>query len=588
MIKTLLFLLPLSAFGAAPVLFYTDLTSGPNTGGESNNGVNVCLFGRNFGSSRGTSTITLNGAAVAAYKSWQSGVAGGDRADDKACVQLGSGTSTGNFVLTTTGGTSNGLPFTVRSGNIYYVATTGSDSAAGTFAAPWLTLTHARDTMAAGGTVYAETGSYLTMDDGSGYSTCMLIRATGGSAGAPNAMLAYPGQTVNLGDTNNCTYTIRTQGSGEYYWVFADFAQIIGNQITFGTYGVHDWRIVGNANMTCPNGNGASGCLDMTGGLDGSEYNYYIYGNYINHAGTNLSPGSVTALYHGVYLSQQVHSVYFGWNTIAFIQGCRGLQQNVNDNNSTDRAGSYDLHIFDNVIHDTQCDGIVMTTINPSAGTVEVYENVIYNAGQGPANSDNTGAWFCINLQGYSNAGVTGESGSALVYSNTLYNCGSYSSPPYTGANGGLLWEDGNTSTKGMVLKNNIIYPVSFPTSTYFQYLWVYNNGGGTCTSSCSQVTGSNNLWYNDGSSPTNNVLTANVNSNPLLTNPGSAVFTLQSGSPAATGGATTSQTQDFIGVSLPQGANYPIGAYALPVGGLTPPVGLTANIAMTSGVTAR
>ncbi|MBC8453594.1 hypothetical protein H8D64_00895, partial [PVC group bacterium] len=42
----------------------------------------------------------------------------------------------------------------------YYVNTNGSDSANGSFAAPWLTIQHAVNNVSAGDTVYARSGLY--------------------------------------------------------------------------------------------------------------------------------------------------------------------------------------------------------------------------------------------------------------------------------------------------------------------------------------------------------------------------------------------------------------------------------------------
>ena len=56
----------LSAQGAAPVLLYSDLDSGPATSGQNGNGVFVCVYGENFGSS-GTLTI---GGAMATLNLW--------------------------------------------------------------------------------------------------------------------------------------------------------------------------------------------------------------------------------------------------------------------------------------------------------------------------------------------------------------------------------------------------------------------------------------------------------------------------------------------------------------------------------------
>ncbi len=49
------------AFAQGPAIFFTDLTSGPKTGGENNNGTIVTIYGKRFGATRGNSTVTVGG-----------------------------------------------------------------------------------------------------------------------------------------------------------------------------------------------------------------------------------------------------------------------------------------------------------------------------------------------------------------------------------------------------------------------------------------------------------------------------------------------------------------------------------------------
>src|SRR5664279_1832881 len=54
-----------------PLVLYTDLASGPNTGGENNRGMYLSVFGTNFGSSAGKGTSTkvfIGGVEVAEYR----------------------------------------------------------------------------------------------------------------------------------------------------------------------------------------------------------------------------------------------------------------------------------------------------------------------------------------------------------------------------------------------------------------------------------------------------------------------------------------------------------------------------------------
>ncbi|MGD0360677.1 MAG: IPT/TIG domain-containing protein, partial [Bryobacteraceae bacterium] len=55
------------SWGAVPHLFYTDVTSGPKSGGQNNAGAFVTLYGANFGAARGSSSVTIGGAPAASY-----------------------------------------------------------------------------------------------------------------------------------------------------------------------------------------------------------------------------------------------------------------------------------------------------------------------------------------------------------------------------------------------------------------------------------------------------------------------------------------------------------------------------------------
>src|SRR2546423_11214392 len=122
------FLSAVACAQTAPAIFYSDLDSGPNTGGQSNKGAFVTLYGKGFGATRGTSAVSIGTGAADNYPLWS---------DKKIVLQLGSAASSGNIVVNVSGaGTSNSVPFTVRSGSIYFVSTSGSDVNAGSFSSP--------------------------------------------------------------------------------------------------------------------------------------------------------------------------------------------------------------------------------------------------------------------------------------------------------------------------------------------------------------------------------------------------------------------------------------------------------------------
>jgi len=523
-----------------PVIFFTDLTSGPNSHGENVGGFSgayVTLYGNYFGSSQGSSKVTLNAANCLRVASW----GGAWQWYQKIVVQLGPNCSSGNFVVTANGVVSNPIPFAVRSGHIYFVSPEGKDGNNGSFASPWKTIPHAVQTAgaSAGNVIYVRNGVGQATDDGQGWRSALLLRSQWckGTISMPNALLAYPGAIVTLGTTAGPDSAIRgTDSSGgggacQGGWTFAGL-QLRGTYMSIGLNGQSstspssNWRIVGN-DMTCPHGTGATACFEASFSSD-----LKAYGNNVHDTG-EIGPPGASALYHGVYFSTDTNHVDFGWNTIANVRGCRGLQLH-----STDGYGLYDYNIHDNVIHDTQCDGIVLATTNPSQGQVSVFNNLIYNAGKGPNNPEHTGAWNCIYLAAYTKKGPAGR-GTIEVYGNTMYNCGSFASPPYRGSNNGVL-NDGGSDPVKIHLQNNIIYQLNSSTP-YFA------NGNPLPDG----VYGENNVMYGIGKPPSNTYVTGTINGNPQFVNPGTDFHLSSAASPANGAGRNSSPltTYDHDGV---------------------------------------
>src|ERR1700686_921762 len=80
----------LSAQPTPPRIFFSDLESGPNTGGQNNHGVWVTIWGKGLGAERGTSTVMVGGGAAAEYPVWT---------DSKITFQLGPAAKTGDIVV---------------------------------------------------------------------------------------------------------------------------------------------------------------------------------------------------------------------------------------------------------------------------------------------------------------------------------------------------------------------------------------------------------------------------------------------------------------------------------------------------------
>jgi len=509
---------------SAPVIFFSDLTSGPSDHGESVGGFSgayVTLYGNFFGSSQGSSTVTLNDRSCLRVVSWGTPW----QWYQKIVVQLGSACSSGNFAVTVHGLASNGLAFAINNGHIFFVSGKGNDGSSGSFTSPWKTIPPAVRTAGAraGNIIYLENGASQMADDGQGWEAALTLRNEWckGTAAEPNALVAYPGASVAIGTTTGPDTGIRVTGSTggggacEGGWIFAGL-EIRGGSTAVSLNGQsrtspsRNWRLVGN-DMTCPNGNGAGGCLETV-----NVSNLKAYGNNVHDTGV-VGPPTASSLYHGVYFSTDTNHVDFGWNTISNVHGCRGMQLH-----STDGYDLYDYSIHDNVIHDTQCDGILLATTNPSEGPISVYNNVIYNAGKGPNNPERTGAWNCIYLGTYTKRGPEG-SGTIEVYENTMYNCGSFRTPPYGDSNTGVQSSAGKDPVK-IHLHDNIIYQAN-TSAPYFDNDNPLPDG----------IYGTNNVLYGIGPPPRSTVVTGTIKVNPQFVTAGTD-FHLSSVISSATG----------------------------------------------------
>ncbi|MHB8889422.1 MAG: choice-of-anchor Q domain-containing protein [Acidobacteriaceae bacterium] len=540
----ILLILPVMAQAQSlPSAFYTDLDSGPATGGQNGKGAFVTVYGSRFGATQGSSTVTIGGQPADNYPVWS---------DSRITFQLGTAATSGNIVVNVAGlGSSNGIPFTVRSGNIYFISPTGSDTANGSYATPWKTIPHAAGAMVAGDISYAMNGTDQTTL--SNYTASLAI-ASSGAAGKPIALVTYPGAQVTIGSATGPEYGIRTpaiSGAPFSYWTIAGFIIRGGNQglkLVQAPY----WRVIGN-DFSCPNGGGASACVEITETSDYSKF----YGNTIHDSGT----GS-TKLYHSLYYSTDTNHDDVGWNTIANNKTCRGIQFHSSPLGSSTTTGlnMYDISVHDNVVHGQICDGINFATIDPSKGQVVAYNNVVYSVGLGPDPPDGTSSYACIASPGITNNGSPG-SGTAQMYNNTLYDCGARG-----GSNAGAFAV--SSGSPAFNLTDNLVLLKSGES---------YISSG----SQSSKLGGSNNLWFGSGSAPAG--FSASVSADPLLASPGTN-FMLTSGSPAIDAGVNTPAATDITGNPRPLGAAYDIGAYEYGTGQSTQvkpaaPISLTGTV---------
>jgi hypothetical protein len=295
-----------------PVVFFTDLTSGPKVGGENNNGTILTICGKNFGATRGASTVTIGGGAVTAYIAWGTGLnatricVAPNRNLDGIQVAIGASAATGPVVVTVGGVASNNdVTFTVKTwssthNRIFCISTGGSDSHNGQFTTDtrslagskgcWQHFRATRAHLASGDILYFGTASdtYTTESglDPCGEGTFFLKTqltpcprgapsVVDGTASQPIALVGYPGAAATIGgagptfaDNAIKTYPpVRSGGMlvpvGPVYWDISSLHFIVG---TMGAGGIPNpsggisglaingstgWRLVNNE-IECP------------------------------------------------------------------------------------------------------------------------------------------------------------------------------------------------------------------------------------------------------------------------------------------------------------------------------------------------
>ena len=511
---------PGSSLPGTPHINYTDLNVGSGSGGDNGNGVYVRIFGNNFGASQGTSTATLGGQLVTncSLCSWS---------DNMIIAQLGPAARTGNIVVNVNGLPSNGVPFTVAPTTIVFVSPKGLDTNNGSFTAPFKTWRAAfnsvtsRDSAAPSQNtvIYLEPGTDVSFDDGRGYRAAISLDLGGRSATSQLSIVGYPGGTVNVGSTG--------VANGVKSWgKFTTIANlnIVGQSSAIDSE-VGNVRIINNS-LSCPappSGIGGTACVlaETTNSSD----TWAFQGNNVHDTG-----GNVDKTYHAVYFSSGANHADVGWNTIGqnFKGYCRSIMFHA-----TTGSNQYDLHVHDNVITGGYCDGIQLASVNPSQGTVEVYNNVVAHVAiasnpYGVANE----AGIAINSDP---AGST--SGTVQVYNNTVVDAGAYTLGNQNGCFGVVY------AGAGINLTNNICVQPS-AAQPYIQ-------------SKSQGVTGTNNLWYGAGAAPA-------FDSRPVVSAPSfvsATNFALQSNSAGKSAGTSSKASQvDIVGDQ--RGSTPSMGAY--------------------------
>jgi hypothetical protein len=575
-----------------PVVLFSDLTDGPVSGweGSPTKGAAVSIWGRNLGSTRGSSFVTVGGVDLTSdsdYAEWG--------ATTNPTVPLGmqritfwlnsTMTTGGNFpnttiTITTANGISTSIPFHTRlldTSSIYFLDSSKADDSGDglSVATAKRTTAWARGNLKAGDIAYLKGGIYKDHDKGTAYHYGGLF-----SFGAPNgvanhengimekriSVVAYPGELVQMEAVTPGEVTTDLKicinmfyaGSQLEYWTFSKFQMkakqaaisLGGNGYTRG--GTSNIRIVGIDATTVNSATTQWGNIFTLYGSTNGMTNLKLLGNYLHDQMSDVENHDKVAIKnyssdlkraYQVYVGGygQIDDLEFGWNEFGWGGKGRGVQ--IYGHLPADSVDNLVFH--DNWFHDDNRQCLVLGGGDGGSDyefvkNAYVYNNIFSEPGSG---------WPTIVLGGIS----WGRQGGNFYVYNNIFSGDMVSMYPTIQMTG---------YHKKIELKNNII--VGTPNS--YDYYTYYPDAANI---DFSVVNASNNLYYGAGAGKKPNWDTSVLdNINPMFVSTSPQIwsdFTLLPDSPAINMGSSLVSAlvvDDFNGISRPQDVGYDIGAF--------------------------
>ncbi|HEY9025881.1 MAG TPA: hypothetical protein VIP05_16385 [Burkholderiaceae bacterium] len=525
-------------------MLFTDVPSGPVSGGENNLGAYLSIFGRNLGNASGlgsTTKVTIGGVAVANYRYLGPSKVSARLGLQEIIVQVGAlggkPLGTAQPVVVSVGGTASNsdVTFTPNPGHVLFVAQNGNDGTAvvddithpfrnlqvGLSGASAYASLHPGDQVVVrGGTWTDVTGLDDTWLRFNGSDSSKKGSApTGVARTGWIHVTSYPGP-INGNKPEDVHYVTPAghrggiEGPGSsYHGVAGEYVAISNLHLESNATATRDgapiniqyaagpWRIVNNelgpwlSTLASPNNAKA-------GGISGEGTGVVILGNDIHDIACAQGQSTNPLENHGIYIDDD-GSYDIGWNVIERITGGNGLQIYTN--------GGFSTVTNDVAFHHNVVDGIGKHGINLADGSganIRVYDNLVMN-------TQYSGLRFnTVDLSG------------AKVWSNTFYNTS------ITGIKNayGAVSNDWNLPANSVSFVNNIFYTASGKT-----------NIGGDGGFSGSEGNWTDNLFWN-GSDAVPSWATGSVHADPKFVATGSD-FHLATGSPAIGTGSSSTAT---------------------------------------------
>jgi hypothetical protein len=490
---------------ATPVTFFTDITSGPVTGGEGGLGSFITVYGLRFGAERGSSFVSINGVEVARYVSWneKDPIATTDAARfsgrglERIVVQPGPAVTSGELLVVVEGRASNPQSFTVRAGDLFFVDPLVATSGSGAVDAPFKHIWEAKGpAVGPGDIVYVKSGGALQAPDpiDLARNISLILNASTIASGAPALPIAYIGYPSDPPLLGGATSATRATAA-----------------IAFDSDGLNDFVI---ANMYLAHAERAV-ALSAQAGLR-------LVGNKIEDTGTTFL-GAINAQDHS-RLSVLGNYFYANDNDYAVLstQG-NTAQIDIGWNEF------FDSHVLSH---------------SGAANTYRFHDNLSIRTSPRidfGISGAMTGVTFFNNVFFGPPMYLSGVSGNLSFLHNTWVDLHSAYS---------LYVRDPASATGSIALHNNIL---AGP-----EYVHTEND-------LAAFVAPSHNLYEGAGPSPFGSETEQVVALNPGYAAKGQRNVSLSESSPALNEGKSTDMCADFAGVTRPQAAAPDIGAYERP-----------------------
>lgn len=511
---------------ARPVLLYTDIVSGPNSGGENNKGSYLSLFGTNFGSvGLGTRVkVFIGGVEVDNYRYLGASRGRGDIT--QITVQVGAlGNPAAGSVLPievlVDGIRSNtNLNFMINPGRIIFVdPVSGNDATGevGNIDRPFRRVQAGADLGAAawgrvraGDFIVLRAGTYLDQGVDS-YFMRFLIRVAGvpdRSSGTPPTgvlgtgpitLTSYPNETAFINGTAGNNPNGALSGlNGENYPLAGKWIVIANLKVEGGGYdgpisqqihGDH-WRIINNE-LTAYTGVTTGPSPSRMGGITGNGLDAVWLGNHIHDI-----QGSTNEA-HGIYIDGD-GSYDIGYNDIHDIHSGKGVQLYANGGNGSDAINHVRLH--HNLIRRVTQFGINIA--DGSTDDIAIYNNIV---------TDAQVAGLRFNTNSLRNC---------RIYNNAFYNNNTAQGEIF-----GVIMNDWSLPSGALDMRNNVMWA---RTGTSY--------AGGSVGFGGNIGTITRNLWFGAPGSPAFD--TSPVAANPLVVNPGVDFHPAGPGSPTVDAGS--------------------------------------------------